>query len=457
MNIRPVFVFDGPDVPPKRGGRAGRIVKYEKRALLKQILHGLGVPYIEAPGEAEAECCRLQVLKLVDAVWSVDSDCLMFGCTLWIRDSRTAKVPSSKKKANGDTQKDQKLVRVVRSENLQAKSRLKREGCVLFAMMAGGDYGTGLFGCGSATALMAAQSGLGISLCRVQNQAECKSWRDRVLLPFFAVKLIKLSVPANYPRFDLLQWYNNPTTHSDDYLRQHAAQSMQYDLPIREPELLQVALPRLNMTRTPYLTHIGPVLLSRRLSSCIGTSELEHILNIKFIQPRTKSLTQGQVLPILERKLTFCPNSLTTISSSEFDNWKPFKEKNLSAPYDPAFRVACEVPIFLLRRALPAHVLDPPASSTKKSSKRKDAEDLNHTLNPIPAKKTKSKTAVSNKVYTTVQRSPYKKGNFIPTSATKVRPSTPVALKSMSSRVSTNDPEVIVISDSDDDFPLNSP
>lgn len=63
-----MFVSDGPDVPPKRSRDAGRRVDRKQRALLNEILDGLGVAHIEAPGEAEAECCRLQTLGLVDAV-----------------------------------------------------------------------------------------------------------------------------------------------------------------------------------------------------------------------------------------------------------------------------------------------------------------------------------------------------------------------------------------------------
>jgi len=180
LNFRLVFVFDGPDAPPKPGRSAMRKIHGQKHDLLKQILFGLGVPYIEAPGEAEAECCRLNSLKLVDAVWSVDSDCLMFGCTLWIYDHRTPNAKGSRRKGNGDTARDNERVRVLRCENFRAKSRLSREGCVLFAMMAGGDYGQGLRGCGASTALEAVRGSLGISLCRIRTQEECKRWRDHV-------------------------------------------------------------------------------------------------------------------------------------------------------------------------------------------------------------------------------------------------------------------------------------
>jgi Holliday junction resolvase YEN1 len=83
-------VFDGPGVPSKRGRNGGRKIDFEKLRLLKQVLRYFGIPYQGAPGEAEAECDRLQILGLVDAVRSQDSDCLMFGCSFWIHDDRVA-------------------------------------------------------------------------------------------------------------------------------------------------------------------------------------------------------------------------------------------------------------------------------------------------------------------------------------------------------------------------------
>jgi hypothetical protein len=62
----------------------GGKIDYRARDLLKGMLRCFGIPFHEAPGEAGAECARLQILGLVDAVWSQDSDCLMFGCTLWL-------------------------------------------------------------------------------------------------------------------------------------------------------------------------------------------------------------------------------------------------------------------------------------------------------------------------------------------------------------------------------------
>lgn len=107
LNIQLVFVFDRPVRPWKRRKRGRRKINYKERRLIKDVLTCLGIPYHEAPGEAEAECAHLQILGIVDAVWSQDPDCLMFGCTLWIRDDRIFKVKGSKDRSKEDRKKQE--------------------------------------------------------------------------------------------------------------------------------------------------------------------------------------------------------------------------------------------------------------------------------------------------------------------------------------------------------------
>ncbi|XP_023191598.1 probable flap endonuclease 1 homolog [Xiphophorus maculatus] len=96
-DIKPVFVFDGkPPVEktpvlerraeaagwssPKRTGEASAQTK-DSIELLKRM----GVPVIQAPGDAEAQCARLVRDGVVDAVASEDMDTLPFGANVLIR------------------------------------------------------------------------------------------------------------------------------------------------------------------------------------------------------------------------------------------------------------------------------------------------------------------------------------------------------------------------------------
>jgi Holliday junction resolvase YEN1 len=182
LNIQLIFVFDGPGRPWKPGGRGNGKIDYGKRDLLKDVLRSFGIPYHEAPGEAEAECARMQILGMVDAVWSQDSDCLMFGCTLWIRDDRVVKEKGTKDRSKENTQKDKKTARVVRAKDLKDRLQIDREGLVLFAMLVGGDYDTtGLPGCGPSMALKAIRKGLGQTLCVCRSQRDCDVWRTQLI------------------------------------------------------------------------------------------------------------------------------------------------------------------------------------------------------------------------------------------------------------------------------------
>lgn len=59
--------------------------KHEEE-LLKSILIGVGVPVIDATGEAEQLCCMLAIEEKVEAVVSRDTDNLAYGCPLLITD-----------------------------------------------------------------------------------------------------------------------------------------------------------------------------------------------------------------------------------------------------------------------------------------------------------------------------------------------------------------------------------
>lgn len=114
--IKPVYVFDGkpPDLKGgelakrleqrekaqkaaeelKETGTAEQISKFERRTVKvtrqqndesKRLLKLMGIPYIEAPGEAEAQCAALARAKKVYAAASEDMDTLTFGAPVVLR------------------------------------------------------------------------------------------------------------------------------------------------------------------------------------------------------------------------------------------------------------------------------------------------------------------------------------------------------------------------------------
>ncbi|XP_016897578.2 probable flap endonuclease 1 homolog, partial [Cynoglossus semilaevis] len=102
-DIKPVFVFDGR--PPgekaavlqKRAEAAGwrshlrtDLVSSQTKDYL-HLLKLLGVPVIQAPGDAEALCAKLVMDRIVDAAASEDMDTLPFGASTLIRQLKAKK------------------------------------------------------------------------------------------------------------------------------------------------------------------------------------------------------------------------------------------------------------------------------------------------------------------------------------------------------------------------------
>ncbi|XP_039287664.1 flap endonuclease GEN isoform X1 [Nilaparvata lugens] len=101
-NCKPIFVLDGdaPELKHKtiiariqaRGGRTGEKTATGSRSRLKalqnqckQLLTIMGVPWVQAPGEAEAYCAWLNQKGEVEAVITQDSDCFLYGGRVVLR------------------------------------------------------------------------------------------------------------------------------------------------------------------------------------------------------------------------------------------------------------------------------------------------------------------------------------------------------------------------------------
>jgi flap endonuclease-1 len=97
--ITPVYVFDGPPPASKapvvmkrraleaaKGTRIDRVVFEEVIALLRMM----NIPIVMAPGEAEAQCARMATRGIVDAVYTNDTDALVFGASCMIYTMRAS-------------------------------------------------------------------------------------------------------------------------------------------------------------------------------------------------------------------------------------------------------------------------------------------------------------------------------------------------------------------------------
>lgn len=381
LNIQLIVVFDGPGVPAKRGTNGGRKIDYEKPRLLKEVLRCFGIPYQEAPGEAETECARLQTLGLVDAVWSQDSDCLMFDCNFWIHDDRVAKEKGNKDRNKENTKKSAKTVRIVRARDMKEKLNLDREGFVLFAMLAGGDYNeVGLRGCGAATALSAAKDGtLAQSLCLCRNQRDCVEWSYR-LAAFLQTKPLarKLPIPANFPDYKILQKYYRPKITSDELLMTKKSLDLTISRPVDELKLLEITSSRFNIWGRLYMNWVGPMLLSRSLL-LRGTSQSKEVVHgIKFTKRRASKSEEVMAMRSFERKITFSPFGVTALRREDLEGGERegMWDGKRNVPFDPNYRVECDYfPAFVLRQVLPADVFDsPPPAPKQKSLKSKRKE-----------------------------------------------------------------------------------
>jgi Holliday junction resolvase YEN1 len=376
LNIQLVFVFDGPGIPSKRGRQGGIRPKYEELRLLKQMLTCFGIPYQEAPGETEAECARLQILGIVDAVWSQDSDCLMFGCTLWIHDDRVAREKGNNDRSKENTKKNAKTVRVVRAIDMEEKLGLSSDALVLFAMLVGGDYDTtGLRGCGAGMALRAAKNKqLVHSLISCQNQRDCSMW-SRYLAEWFRTipRGGTIFVPGDYPNYKILQKYYRPKVSSDEKLLSRTRLNRAHGRPIDELKLLEVTSSRFNIWGKGYMNWVSPILLVRYMAARNVSLPRDKIHDVRMVKQRPKKTREQEPVRLLERKISFSPFQVSGLQRKDFEGERlGYWAGSRDVLFDPTHRVECELPDCWLSKTLPPDVYNPPVPQPKsKTPKRR--------------------------------------------------------------------------------------
>ena len=89
-----------------------------------EILRVFGIPYVFAPGEAEAQCSFLEMMGLVDGIVSNDSDVFAFGGKTLYRNFFV----------------DNRYVEAYRSDDLEKEVGFTQDRIILYAMLEGCDY-----------------------------------------------------------------------------------------------------------------------------------------------------------------------------------------------------------------------------------------------------------------------------------------------------------------------------
>ena len=104
---------------------------------VQELLMLLGIPYVVAPEEAEAECAHLNRTGKVDGVFTNDSDVFLFGATLVFRNAF----------------ENTKAIQMYKSSRIEKQLGLNRERMIQLAMLLGSDYTIGIDGIGIVNAM----------------------------------------------------------------------------------------------------------------------------------------------------------------------------------------------------------------------------------------------------------------------------------------------------------------
>ena len=119
----------------------------------KRILELMGIPWIQAPSEGEAQCSYMCTKNEVFATGSQDADSLLFGSPRIIRN---ISVGGRKKLPNKEVYVDVKP-QLIELSNVLKTLDLTREQLIMIGLLIGTDYNEGIKGVGPKTALKLAR------------------------------------------------------------------------------------------------------------------------------------------------------------------------------------------------------------------------------------------------------------------------------------------------------------
>lgn len=205
----------------------------------KELLRLFGVPYIDAAGEAEAQCALLEKLKLTEGTITDDSDVWLFGAQNVYRYFFS----------------DDKYVMQYKMTDIEFHIRMNREALVCFAMLVGSDYTDGIMNVGPVNALEILSEFPGEDmepLIKFKNWKEkYQASRDRVPGSRKREKLLKFRLPDEFPSRAVFEGYTRPMADTSteefswglpelDELREYARRHFGWDVRKADEKLLPV-------------------------------------------------------------------------------------------------------------------------------------------------------------------------------------------------------------------------
>lgn len=205
----------------------------------KELLRLFGIPYIDAAGEAEAQCAKLEELKLIEGTITDDSDVWLFGSQNVYRYFFS----------------DDKYVMHYKMTDIEYHIRMNRENLVCFAMLVGSDYTDGIMNVGPVTALEILSEFQGEGL---EPLIKFRNWRDKYSKSKDRVpgskkreSFLKFKLPEEFPSRAVFEGYLQPMADTSteqfswgtpelDELREYARRNFGWDIKKIDDKLLPV-------------------------------------------------------------------------------------------------------------------------------------------------------------------------------------------------------------------------
>ncbi|KAE9372475.1 PIN domain-like protein [Stipitochalara longipes BDJ] len=316
LGIELHFVFDG----GKRLSNGGKsyLGHDPPSELFRDTLTKIGIPWHQAPAEAEAECAKMEVEGIVDAVWSEDGDALAFGCKTLIRFQR--KVVSSTENGE-DTRKSKTHFKIYRLKSLENEHPgMDRDGFILHAILNGQPEDVGeLFNFEPQDVLDAANLGLGRSLSAASATEEnLRQWATTDFTEYLN-GMRNVQIPPDFPKWEHVQDYTNPVVSTLEFLSNLPQPRDPFD---DEQGLFAFLVDKFQWTKTQWVKYVVPAQIVRSLLATDKGQEHQHDflklecdLPKKITPKKNQSPQKNQRTKMVKASFLLC--KATSLSTAE--------------------------------------------------------------------------------------------------------------------------------------------